>query len=71
MHSLKKLFDVGLVGLTAVVFGRERFGAAGQQKPPVAAVQRAVWMAGQDMAAPGHITTYRRTEEGVEKDGRS
>ncbi len=37
VHSLKKLFDMGLVGLTAVVFGWGRFGAAGQQKPPVAA----------------------------------
>lgn len=53
VHSLKKLFDMGLLGLTAVVFGGAGFGAAGQQKPPVAAVQELFgWQ--DDMATPGH-----------------
>lgn len=30
---------MGLMGPTAVVFGWKRFRAAGQQEPPVAAVQ--------------------------------
>lgn len=29
MHSLKKIFDMGLRGLTSVMFGRGEFGAAG------------------------------------------
>ncbi len=67
VHSLKKLFDMGLVGLTAVVFGCGRSGAAGRQKPPVAAVQELfVW---QDKTWPPlAITTYSRAEEGVRKD---
>lgn len=39
VRSLKELFEVGLTSPTAVVLGCRELGAAGQQKPPVAAVQ--------------------------------
>lgn len=49
MHSLEKLFDVGLAGPAAVVFGWRRCGAA---EATCGCWARAVWMAGPDMAAP-------------------
>lgn len=53
VHSLKKLFDMGLLGLTGVVFGCRRFGAAGQQKPPVDDMQELLgWQ--DDMPPPGN-----------------
>ena len=62
VHSLKKLFDMGLTGLAAVVFGCRELGAAGQQKPPVAAVQ--------ELPAPPDVRTHSRIEEGVRKAGK-
>lgn len=70
VHSLKKLFDAGLAGPAAVVFGRRGLGAAGRQKPPAATAQELFgW---QDKTwPPPDIRTYSRTEVGVRKDARS
>lgn len=69
VYLLKKLFDMGLLGLTAVVFGCRGFRAAGQKKPPVAAMQEVFgWQ--DDMATPGH-KHIAVSEERVRKDGKS